>query len=113
MSSLYPINSHPWNTFAVNAGLLDLLGAVGTGVGSGVVGLSAYLNVEANATGAATDSVTLGITAPIGGSGSGVATADVEPTIFYYGGLPIIITDWETYIPVSPNLITTTAWDQV
>ncbi len=111
MSSLYPINSHPWNTFAVNAGLLDLLTAVGFGVGTSDANMSSELNVTVTAVGVGSGDVTLGITAPINASGTGIGAGTATPSIFYYGAIPVLVTDWDTSLGVSPNKIQIINWD--
>ena len=111
MNSLYPINSHPWNTFAVNAGLLDLLEATGVGISTAIADMSAVLNVAAAATGVASDDVTLGITAPISASGTGDGFGTTDMSYFYFGAMPIIISDWDTFDAPSTEKIQLIDWD--
>ena len=113
MSSVYPINSQAWNTLAVNAGLIDLLTAIGYGVGSGVVSASLQIPFDADVTGVGTGLVNLGMTAPISGSGTAYGYGTADPTLFYYGAIPVLITDWDTDPGVSPLKIQTINWDQV
>jgi len=113
MSSIYPINSQPWNTLAVNAGLIDLLEVTGYGESSAVAAASLQIPFTAVSSGVATGLVSLGMTALIQATGTGVATALAVPSWFYYGAIPVLISNWDFTEGVSSGKIRTLNWDQI
>lgn len=113
MRFLYPINSHPWNTFAVNAGHIDLLSGVITGIGSTDASLPVLVSLEASVGGEGMIVGDLFITKNFIATVLGTGNTGANLTRFYYGGLPIIISDWNTVITPSPSMLQTINWDQI
>lgn len=112
MSSFYPINSQPWNTFAVNAGLVDSLSASITGVGSSDANFASFSGMSGDIVGTGFMTGTFYMSSPfIGGVATGTGTATAEPMYFYYGGVPITISDWDAEVVTSPELIQLVNWD--
>ena len=114
MNSVYPINSHPWNTFAVNAGLIDTLAGIAIGLGGVDATMSSEIALSGSATGVGTMAGVPYITAPFAvGSATGVGTVQADPVYFYYGGYPIIVTNWNEEEPISPEYIKLVNWDNI
>jgi len=110
MSAIYPLNSHPWNTFPLNEGFpseLNISFSVTSDL-SPALSRETALNLAFSTDSDFTN--TLGITAPIGCTFSCAGTFAPTQTMFYRGARPSTVISWDDAIAPSSNKIIVDDW---